>query len=92
MGQLTQCALSIQARIGDATVIIFVSDTTDVDAAGRAAVAMPKRESKRRWNHHQGEVEDKDSRELHSRTTKNIKQADERSECGRNLSRRWVSK
>lgn len=71
-------------------MIVSMFDATDVGAAGRATVAKSKRNSQRRWSHHQGEVEDEDLRELHGRTAESIKQVDKRSKSGRNLARRWV--
>jgi len=76
-------------RVQDDSVFIRTPDAADASVFRRAMVHMTKRGGQRRWGSHHREVENEDGRELHDRTAKSVKQLDEQSKRGRNLSRRW---
>ena len=73
-------------------MVIWMTDATDASAARRTTIHKTKRSGQRRRGSHRGEVEDENGRELHGRTAKSVKQVNEQSKRGRNLSRRWVLK
>ena len=66
-----------------------MTDATDAGVTRGATVPVAKRGGQHRRSSHHGKAEDEDSRELHGRTAKSVKQQDERSKMGGNLSRRW---